>query len=124
MNFSSIGKPAEEAGSPTNHGEESVKNVASFLLFGAVLVSGMSAHADERVGIKECDDYTDQYQACLNDKVPKEARESLAASLTQMRTAWKAAASNPASKDSLAQACVQAKQMAKTSMSAYGCNSF
>ncbi len=101
-----------------------MKHFANCLFFGVVLVSSMAANAEDRVGIKECDDYIDQYQACLNEKVPKEARDSLAASLSQMRTAWKAAATNAGSKEVLAQACTQAKQMAKASMSAYGCSGF
>jgi hypothetical protein len=102
-----------------------MKQILGFMLLGASLCGGSAAFADEnRVGIKECDDYIDQYQACLNDKVPKESRDALATSLNQMRTSWRAAASNAAAKDSLVQTCVQAKQTAKSMLSAYGCTNF
>ena len=104
-----------------------MKNFVTILVLGAIastcMTSAVAAPATtDRVGIKECDDYIDQYQLCLNDKVPKEARDSLAASLNQMRTSWKAAASTPSVKASLAQTCTQARQAAKASLAAYGCS--
>ncbi|MEP6485065.1 MAG: hypothetical protein ABJB01_11500 [Rudaea sp.] len=102
-----------------------MKKFATCLVLIGSLASGVAAMAaDDRVGIKECDDYIDQYQACVNDKVPQQSRDALTTSLNQMRSSWKAAASSPAAKDSLAQACVQAKQTAKATLSAYGCTNF
>lgn len=106
-----------------------MKIYLTILLLGASVLSCAGARAADtaaadKVGIKECDDYLDLYQKCVNEKVPKEARDSLASSLTQTRAAWKSSAATPDAKASLAQVCVQARQTAKASMSAYGCSGF
>ncbi len=103
-----------------------MKWVAANVFFAmSFLSSGAATAADaDKVGIKECDEYIEKYQACVSEKVPKDARDSLSASLAQMRASWKAAASTPSAKASLAQACTQAAATAKASMSAYGCSNF
>ena len=103
-----------------------MKRIAANVFFAVSFLSSMAATAadTDKVGIKECDDYIEKYQACVGEKVPKEARDSLSASLAQMRTSWKTAASTPSAKASLAQACTQARETAKASMAAYGCTNF
>lgn len=102
-----------------------MKRCVNFLFLSTALFSCAAAMADgNNVGVKECDDYIDRYQACVNDKVPKESRDALSASLMQMRSAWKAAATNSNAKESLALTCTQASQAAKTTLSAYGCTNF
>ena len=73
------------------------------------------------IGIPECDDYLNKYQACVESKVPESARVALKLSLDQTRTAWRNAATTPGGKEGLAAACKQARDASKTSMSAYGC---
>ena len=76
------------------------------------------------IGIAECDDYLNKYQACVESKVPEAARATLIQSLDQTRAAWRTASGTPAGKDSLAAACKQMRDSARASMSAYGCTDF
>ncbi|HVJ61671.1 MAG TPA: hypothetical protein VM555_03055 [Tahibacter sp.] len=76
------------------------------------------------IGIPECDNYLTKYEACVAGKVPEAARDALRQGLEQTRTAWKNAAANEASKASLASACTQAHEAAKSALSAYGCSDF
>ena len=74
------------------------------------------------IGIAECDEYLKKYEACVSDKVPEAARAQLRASLETTRKSWRDLAANPQTKGTLATACKQAHDTAKTSMSAYGCS--
>ena len=82
-----------------------------------------TATADS-VGIPECDDYLNKYQACVQSKVPEAARATLIQSLDQTRAAWRTTLAAPGGKDSLAAACKQMRDATKASMSAYGCSDF
>lgn len=79
------------------------------------------APAGDAIGIAECDDYLTKYEACLADKVPEAARAALQQSLTATRDGWRQAAATEAGKDALKAACVSARDMARTSLQAYGC---
>ena len=75
----------------------------------------------EKIGIADCDDFLDKYEACVSDKVPAAARAQYEASLKQWRDSWRQMAANPQTKASLAQACKTAAEQTKASMSSYGC---
>jgi hypothetical protein len=76
------------------------------------------------IGVADCDEYLNKYQACVESKVPESARATLITSLDQTRAAWRAAAATPAGKDGLTAACKQMRDSARASMSAYGCTDF
>jgi len=76
------------------------------------------------IGIADCDEYLNKYQACVESKVPESARATLIQSLDQTRAAWRTASATPAGKDGLAAACKQMRDSARASMSAYGCTDF
>jgi len=78
----------------------------------------------DSVGVPECDDYLNKYQACVDSKVPEAARAALKQSLDQTRGAWRTALANPGAKEGLATACKQARDATRASMSAYGCTDF
>ena len=78
----------------------------------------------DSVGIPECDDYLNKYQACVEGKVPEAARGMMRQSLDQTRAAWRTAMASPGGRDGMAAACKQARDAAKTSMAAYGCTDF
>lgn len=75
----------------------------------------------DSIGIAECDDYLNKYQACVEGKVPEAARGVMRQSLDQTRAAWRSALAAPGGRDGMAAACKQARDAAKTSMAAYGC---
>lgn len=75
----------------------------------------------DRIGVAECDDYLQKYEACLHDKIPEAARASLRSSLDTTRASWRNAAATPEGRAGLAQACRAARDAARQTMSAYGC---
>jgi len=75
----------------------------------------------EKIGIAECDNFLAAYDACVSSKVPEAARAQYKASIDQWRSSWKTLANNPATKASLAAACKQSAEQAKTSLASYNC---
>lgn len=84
--------------------------------------SGGTTASGDKVGVAECDDFIQKYEACVNSKVPETARSMVKANLDSMRTAWKKAAETPQGKAGLAQGCKTALENAKTTMGSYGCS--
>jgi hypothetical protein len=84
-----------------------------------------AAHEEKLIGVAECDDYIKAYLACVDDHVPAEARDQLRSALEQAKTGWQQAAAaaeaSPEAKASLVSACTQARDAAKASLQAYGC---
>jgi hypothetical protein len=73
-----------------------------------------------KIGVPECDEYLASYDACMA-KVPEVARAQYKTSIDQVRTSWKKLADNPQTKPSLAAACKQAAEQARTAMKTYNC---
>lgn len=77
--------------------------------------------AGDKVGVPECDEYIQKYEACINSKVPEAQRAMFKTSFESARQSWKAAAANPQTKTTLASVCKQAQESAKQSMTAFSC---
>ena len=90
---------------------------------GAAPAAAPAATASS-IGIAECDDYLNKYQACVESKVPAGTRAALIQSLDQTRAAWRTTLAVPGGKESLATACKQMRDATRASMSAYGCSDF
>ena len=75
----------------------------------------------DKIGVAECDEYIEKYEACINSKVPEAQRAMLKTSFEAQRNAFKTAAANPQAKAGLATGCKQAIETAKQSTSAYSC---
>ena len=75
----------------------------------------------EKIGIAECDDFIAKYDACVSAHVPEAQRAQYKESLAQWRKTWRQLAENPMTKGTLAAACKQAAEQAKTSMNSYNC---
>ena len=75
----------------------------------------------DKIGVAECDEYIEKYEACINSKVPEAQRTMLKTSFEAQRKAFKDAAANPQAKAGLATGCKQAIETAKQSTSAYAC---
>lgn len=80
------------------------------------------AASGDKIGVPECDDYIEKYEACVTGKVPEATRAMIRSSFEQTRKQWKDLAANPQTKSSLASICKQSKDMAKQSMGAYHCD--
>jgi hypothetical protein len=76
----------------------------------------------DKIGVPECDDFLEKYEACINNKVPEATRATFKSSIETWRKSWKEAASTPQGKAGLEAACKTAKESAKQSMGAYGCS--
>jgi hypothetical protein len=72
-------------------------------------------------GVPECDEYMNKYLACIDSKVPEQARAMVRQQLETTKAQWKQAASTPEGKQGLAMGCKAATDAAKQAMSAYGC---
>jgi hypothetical protein len=79
------------------------------------------AATGEKIGIAECDDFLDKYDACVTDKIPAAARAQYQSSLAQWRKAWRDAAANPQTKGTLAAQCKMIAEQTATSMKSFGC---
>ena len=75
----------------------------------------------DKIGIAECDDFLAAYEACVTGKVPEAARAQYKAGLEQWRTSWKKLAENPQTRASLAAACKQSAEQARTQMKSFDC---
>ena len=82
--------------------------------------NGGTTASGDKIGVPECDEYIQKYEACVNSKVPEAMRASVKASLDTARKMWKDAAATPQGKAGLATACTQALETAKSSMGSYG----
>lgn len=80
-----------------------------------------SSSSGDKIGVPECDEYIEKYEACIRGKVPEAARGAMESSIEQMRKSWKDVAANPQAKKALAGGCKQAQETAKQTMSAYNC---
>jgi hypothetical protein len=82
----------------------------------------LTASSGDKIGIAECDDYIEKYEACITGKVPEAARAAMKSSFDQTRKTWKDLAANPQTKNSLASMCKMSKDTAKQSMEAFRCD--
>jgi len=75
----------------------------------------------DKIGVAECDEYLDKYEACISSKAPEAARPQLKSSMETTRKSWKEIASTPEGKSGLAMTCKTALDTTKQSMASYGC---
>jgi hypothetical protein len=80
-----------------------------------------AASTGDKIGVAECDDYLTKVDDCITSKVPAAARSQYTASIEQTRKSWRDLAANPQTKASLAAACKQAVESARTAYKSYGC---
>ena len=81
-----------------------------------------TAPSPEPVGVPECDNFLKAYDACLADKVPEAQRAQFAASINQVRDAWRQAAQTPQARAAMGPQCIQVAQTMKQSLAAYNCD--
>ncbi len=79
-----------------------------------------TSNSGDKIGVAECDEYLDKYEACVSSKVPEAARGQLKASMETTRKSWKEIAATPEGKSGLAMTCKTALDTAKQSMASYG----
>jgi hypothetical protein len=80
-----------------------------------------TAGTGDKIGVPECDDFIEKYEACITGKVPEAARAQFNSTLKQWRDSWRQAASTPQGKAGLAQGCKMSAEQARASMKSFGC---
>lgn len=82
-----------------------------------------AAQDADRIGVAECDDYLDRYEACLASHAPEGARDALRTALQQTRTSWRKSMAHT-SKEAMTAVCQRARAAARPSLVARGCPDF
>ena len=95
-------------------------NAATTTTTPAAATSPAAATGD-KIGVAECDDYLAKVDNCVTSKVPAAARSQYSASIEQTRKSWRDLAANPQTRSTLAAACKQAVESARTAYKSYGC---
>jgi hypothetical protein len=76
----------------------------------------------EKIGVPECDDFADKYEACINDHVPPDQQRQFRENIEGYRRAWRQQiASNPDIKSALPAACKRHLEQARITMKQFGC---
>lgn len=104
--------------------------IAMFLYIAAVFgcasdskkAERTTASTGDKIGVPECDDYIEKYEACITGKMPESARAAMKSSFDQTRKTWKDLAANPQTKTTLASVCIQSKDAAKKATEAFKCD--
>jgi hypothetical protein len=87
-------------------------------------VAKNNGNENGKIGIAECDEYVEKYEACVNTKVPKGQRANFMSSFNSMREAWKKTvegSSDPSTKAALAAGCKQSLEGSKKMMASFAC---
>jgi hypothetical protein len=80
------------------------------------------AATTEKIGVPECDDYMDKYEACIKSKIPEKSLATFTEAFAATRKGWLDAAATPQGRVGLAQACKEAHKQARISLRSYGCS--
>ena len=80
-----------------------------------------SSTTAQKVGVPECDEFIEKYDACVSSKVPEGTRAQYRATINTWRTEWAKMANNPKTKPALAQACKMVIEQQRTAMKSYNC---
>lgn len=75
----------------------------------------------EKIGIAECDDFLEKYEACVSGKVPEAMRAQYKTTMEQWRNSWRGIAANPQTRATLTQVCKTSIEQARASLKSYGC---
>ena len=105
---------------PSNQNAATTSNANTAATTAPATTAPATAAAD-KIGVPECDDFIAAYDACVSSKVPEQVRAQYKASIEQWRSSWKKLADNPSTKGTLAAACKQSAESARTSMKTYNC---
>lgn len=124
------GAPADNTATTTNtkttttntNGNTSTTTNTNTTATTATPAGATTTAAAGAIGVAECDEYINKYEACVKGKVPENMRATVQTSLDASRRAWRDAAANPTTKASLPQLCKTAMDTARASMKAYGCD--
>jgi hypothetical protein len=105
----------------TNKPADAPKNTSTTTTTNTTTETTKTGTAD-KIGVPECDEYIEKWEACVNSKVPEAQRATFKSSFETLRKSWKDAAAQPQGKAGLSVGCKQALDTAKQTYSAYSCS--
>ena len=88
---------------------------------GAKAPPRVEIKSGDKIGVAECDQYLEKYEACAKNKVPEPGRGAMLSSINQLRNSWITIAVNPETKENLAKECKQNLEETKQNLRAYAC---
>lgn len=75
----------------------------------------------DKVGVAECDEYLEKYEACAKNNVPEPGRAAMLSSIEEMRKSWITVAVHSETRANLAKDCKQNQEATKQNLRAYVC---
>ena len=88
----------------------------------ALLLTAAPATAQDRTGVRDCDDFIQWFAACMRaSNVPAEAQPIFQAALEQMRSGWRSMADTSDGRTALARSCRDYGNQMRQQLSGFGC---
>ncbi len=88
----------------------------------AIMIALSPAAAQERTGIRDCDDFVVWFASCMRAApVPPEMMPVLQAALDQMRAGWRSMADNSDGRAALARSCRDYGGQMRQQLAGFGC---
>ncbi|MBX3503139.1 MAG: hypothetical protein KF889_27155 [Alphaproteobacteria bacterium] len=88
----------------------------------ATLIAASPAAAQDRTGVRDCDDFIVWFAACMRAApIPPEAMPIFQAALEQMRSGWRSMADNSDGRAALARSCRDYGNQMRQQLSGFGC---
>lgn len=91
-------------------------------LMVAFSLSVQSAQAQNRIGVRDCDDFIQWFAACMRaSPIPAEAMPIFQAALEQMRAGWQSMAASGDGRAALARSCRDYGGQMRQQLAGFGC---
>lgn len=88
----------------------------------ALMLAGPAVQAQDRTGIRDCDDFVAWFAACMRSAaLPAEAMPLLQAALDQMRHGWRSMADSSDGRAALARTCRDYGGQMRQQLAGFGC---
>lgn len=88
----------------------------------AIVIALSPAAAQDRTGIRDCDDFMQWFAACMRaSAMPPEAMPVFQAALEQMRSGWRSMADNSDGRAALARSCRDFGGAMRQQLAGFGC---
>lgn len=87
----------------------------------ATLIAATPATAQDRTGIRDCDDFMVWFSTCMRASVPPEVMPLFQVALDQMRVGWRSMADNSDGRATLARSCRDFGGAMRQQLAGFGC---
>lgn len=119
---SATGSNTSTTTTKTTTGTTAGSNTAAPASSPATTTTTAGGGGGEKIGVAECDEFLEKYEACVSGKVPEAARSQYENSIAQWRKSWKQLADNPNTRATLTSVCKSTMEQTKAALSSFGCS--